>query len=355
MISFVFIDHHRECAHSSRFVLCYDLLLVDSWWRHRMETFSALLVICAGNSPVNSPHKGQWRGALMFSLICVWINAWVNYREAGDLRRYHAYYGVTAMFTHHDDVIKWKHFCVTGPLWGESTGHKCQWRGVLCFLWSAPEQTAEQTIETSVIWDAIASIMTPLYWYLSGLPHRQYSNLTFAPVPVNHTRSMPISLKLPHWHQSNLTIAPVPVKQHWRMPICLSIAPLALEQPCDCPSASKHTWSIPISLKIHQSNLTIAPMPIIQHWRIPICLSITPLALEQSYDCPSASDSTLQGTGIQNTCMHTEFIISYTHITTRTYHIYFVLRTLVSEAGGRLNKKDGLTRYGDSRVKDKTS
>ena len=38
-------------------------------------------------SPVNSPHKGQWRGALMFSLICVWINGWVNYREAGDLRR----------------------------------------------------------------------------------------------------------------------------------------------------------------------------------------------------------------------------------------------------------------------------
>ena len=28
-------------------------------------------------SPVNSPHKGQWRGALMFSLICVWINDWV--------------------------------------------------------------------------------------------------------------------------------------------------------------------------------------------------------------------------------------------------------------------------------------
>ena len=29
-------------------------------------------------SPVNSPHKGQWRGALMFSLICVWINSWIN-------------------------------------------------------------------------------------------------------------------------------------------------------------------------------------------------------------------------------------------------------------------------------------
>ena len=70
-----------------------------SWWRHQMETFSALLAICAGNSaaPVNSPHKGQWRGALMFTLICVWINGCVNNREAGDLRRYCAHYGVTVM------------------------------------------------------------------------------------------------------------------------------------------------------------------------------------------------------------------------------------------------------------------
>ena len=43
-------------------------------------------------SPVNSPHKGQWRGALMFSLICAWINSWVNTREAGDLRRHRAHY-----------------------------------------------------------------------------------------------------------------------------------------------------------------------------------------------------------------------------------------------------------------------
>ena len=48
-------------------------------------------------SPVNSPHKGQWRGALVFSLICVWINGWVNNREVGDLRRYCAHYDVTVM------------------------------------------------------------------------------------------------------------------------------------------------------------------------------------------------------------------------------------------------------------------
>ena len=48
-------------------------------------------------SPVNSPHKGRWRGALMFSLIRAWINGRVNNGEAGDLRHHHAHYGVTVM------------------------------------------------------------------------------------------------------------------------------------------------------------------------------------------------------------------------------------------------------------------
>ena len=44
------------------------------------------------------PHKGQWRGALMFSLICVWINGWVNNREASDLRRHRGHYDASVMF-----------------------------------------------------------------------------------------------------------------------------------------------------------------------------------------------------------------------------------------------------------------
>ena len=49
-------------------------------------------------SPVNSSHKGQWRGALMFFFICAWINNRVNNREAGDFRRYRAHYDVTVIF-----------------------------------------------------------------------------------------------------------------------------------------------------------------------------------------------------------------------------------------------------------------
>ena len=48
--------------------------------------------------PVNSPHKGQRRGALMFSLICIWTNGWVNNRDTGDLRRHHTHYDVTVWF-----------------------------------------------------------------------------------------------------------------------------------------------------------------------------------------------------------------------------------------------------------------
>ena len=51
---------------------------------------------------VNSPHEGQWRGALIFSLIRAWINGWVNNREAGDLRRHGTHYDVTVMLTDYD-------------------------------------------------------------------------------------------------------------------------------------------------------------------------------------------------------------------------------------------------------------
>ena len=60
---------------------------IFTWWRHQMETFSALLAIC----------KGQWRGALMFSLTCACMDGWVNNRHAGDLRRHRVHYDVTVM------------------------------------------------------------------------------------------------------------------------------------------------------------------------------------------------------------------------------------------------------------------
>ena len=64
-------------------------------WKHSPRYW--LFVRGIHRSPVNSPHKSQLRGALMFSLICAWINCWVNYGEAGDLIRHRAHCDVTVM------------------------------------------------------------------------------------------------------------------------------------------------------------------------------------------------------------------------------------------------------------------
>ena len=68
--------------------------LLRPWWHRQMETFSALLALCEGKPHVTGEfsRKGQWRGALIFSLIFAWTNGWVNNRDAGDLRRHRAHY-----------------------------------------------------------------------------------------------------------------------------------------------------------------------------------------------------------------------------------------------------------------------
>ena len=59
-------------------------------WRHQMETFLALLALCAGNSPATGevPSQRPVTRNLDFSLICPWAYDWVNNRDAGDLRLY---------------------------------------------------------------------------------------------------------------------------------------------------------------------------------------------------------------------------------------------------------------------------
>ena len=75
----------------------FDVGHANSWaqkwvvWGHCSKLWLLQLL------PVNSPHKGRWPGALMFSLICAWINVWVNTPEVGDLRRHRAHYDIIIM------------------------------------------------------------------------------------------------------------------------------------------------------------------------------------------------------------------------------------------------------------------
>ena len=89
--------HHigipMSCSKTSNWNLHDDVIK----WKHFPRYWPFVRRI--HRSPVNSPHKGQWQGALMFSLICTWINSWVNNPEAGDLRRHRAHCDVSVMIT----------------------------------------------------------------------------------------------------------------------------------------------------------------------------------------------------------------------------------------------------------------
>ena len=114
-------------------------------------------------SPVNSPHKGQWRGALMFSLNWTWTNDWVNNLEAGDLRRHRAHFDVIVMMT------------------------------------DMPQHGFVQQRQD--------------LQYIPRNMHTVFALLCF--VVVLHWLIFPYPPGLLHWHCGNLTKAPVPAKQPW--------------------------------------------------------------------------------------------------------------------------------------------
>ena len=97
----VFFLPVRVILTNHNFLLSWVLVVLMPWhddvikWKHFPRYWPFVRGI--HRSPVNSPQKGQWRGALMFTLICARINGWVNNGEAGDLRRNRGHYDVIIM------------------------------------------------------------------------------------------------------------------------------------------------------------------------------------------------------------------------------------------------------------------
>ena len=129
-----------------------------------METFSALLALCAWihRPPVNSPHKGQWRGALVFFFISAWIKGWVNNlnnREAGDLRRH---YDIIVMNSDKSDVNIWvilvvnifSLLCVYVSLQWRHNERDCVWnhRRLNCLLNCYFRRRSQQNIKAPPHW-----------------------------------------------------------------------------------------------------------------------------------------------------------------------------------------------------------
>ena len=106
-------------------------------WKHFPRYW--LFVRGIRRASVNFPHKGQWRGALMFSIICAWINSWVHNREAADLRRHRAHY----------DVIVIHGLSVCG-MWPHPGNIKCQFLISAAFITARPIKYHQKSIDQTV-------------------------------------------------------------------------------------------------------------------------------------------------------------------------------------------------------------
>ena len=92
-ISFVLLRHHLIPVGFILILQGYITVILI----HEIALCISRGYLSTCNYSLISPHKSQWRGALIFSLICAWINGWVNNREAGGLRRHRAHYYVIVM------------------------------------------------------------------------------------------------------------------------------------------------------------------------------------------------------------------------------------------------------------------
>ena len=133
---------HRSNCNSNSFVIAMHLMQqwgTPKWHTHfmlhgafiRWKHFLRYWPFVRG---IHRWHKGQWHGALVFSLINAWTKCWENNRNAGDLtpsRSFWRHCNVFILIVFHDDMIRLCYmmtssngniFRVTGPLCGEFIG-----------------------------------------------------------------------------------------------------------------------------------------------------------------------------------------------------------------------------------------
>ena len=126
-------------------------------------------------SAVNSPHKGQWRGALMFSLICAGINAWVNNRDAGDLRRHRG----------HCDVSVMTHFLETNIFGQQKHLHRLVWTTVVLLAYAlvwVPYGICLVIYVYVLLWLMIIDVLLSLtlFWHLQWQHYRHCTSQRIA-------------------------------------------------------------------------------------------------------------------------------------------------------------------------------
>ena len=192
--------------------------------------------LCAGiqRSPVNSLHKGQWRGALMFSLIYAWTNGWVNNREAGYLRRHHAHYNVIGIWRPGNDQFwsKWAIYCtVPSEIWQMTL--KYNRTPVLTYFKISASFRSHWwiqnwvTVRTRLIWVQIGKYYCPSTLKFDSSPLKTIGHLLYATSSYVHNFVAICEVKLElqsrnFWDKFVLTSVSLTFDL-WPWPLCVDI------------------------------------------------------------------------------------------------------------------------------------
>ena len=165
-------------------------------------------------SPVNSPHKGQWPGALMLSLIWAWTKGSENHPDAGDLRHHHTHYEITIMsftaFRRYNQPFRVIHDKIE-----QLSCHTKFYNDHLVRVWMTATQYAHWMWWKKHQWNATKSV-TP--WMAQQWSEFAW-NLYYVCLVcfcgqslVDICAPLSIAFGLTYWHWGNHMIAQMPVK-----------------------------------------------------------------------------------------------------------------------------------------------
>ena len=161
-----------RCSSSEVWTIGLCLGLVHGkWWRHRMETFSALLALCAGNSPVTGEFPAQRPVTRSFDVFfdLRLKNGWVNNRQAGDLRRHRSHYDVIVMSWKIAHTVR-----LTASLWFILYYNISYWSNLKCqresnlsifYLVAGSDQNLDKCMGTQLKYNKTFSLWITLFFF----------------------------------------------------------------------------------------------------------------------------------------------------------------------------------------------
>ena len=131
-----------------------------TWWRHQIETFSALLALCAGNSPASGEFPTQRPVTWSFDIF---FDLGLNKRLSKQSWGWWLETLSSPLWRHRNEPKSFLHWLLLGGLWDSSKVIQFDCRTVMFFL---PHQTSDICLlQTLLFFRVMPHTMKQILWY----------------------------------------------------------------------------------------------------------------------------------------------------------------------------------------------